>query len=119
MKKSNYSEQAGLSGERDTDTLFLESCIMAYLKNDRRKGIDIMNWINILSFWEENIDEKGLAELLKDLTASGLISPGDETSDVLNCTYTTTDKGNKRLEKNIPFFYIKGSYPIRISRNKL
>lgn len=116
MKKSNYSEQAGLSGERDTDTLFLESCIMAYLKNDRRKGIDIMNWINILSFWEENIDEKGLAELLKDLTASGLISPGDETSDVLNCTYTTTDKGNKRLEKNIPFLKRRGNALLTVLR---
>lgn len=116
MKKSNYSDQAGLSGERDTDLLFLESCIMAYLKKDKRKGIDIMNWINTLSFWEENIDEKHFTELLKDLAASGLISPGDERTDVLNNTYTATDKGINRLEKNIPFLKRRGNALLTVLR---
>ncbi len=102
MKKSSFNDQAGLSGERDTDLLFLESGIMAYLKKDKKKGIDIMKWINMHNFWEEKIDQNRFAELLKNLSASGLISPGGDRNDVLNSTYSITDKGINRLENNIP-----------------
>jgi hypothetical protein len=103
MKKNSLSDRAGLSGERDTDLLFLESSIMAYMKKNKRKGIDIMNWINMLSFWEEKIDQNRFAELLKNLSASGLISPSGDRNDVLGSTYSATDKGINWLEDNIPF----------------
>jgi hypothetical protein len=101
MKISSNSEKISLAKEKDTDLLFLESSIITYLKKDKKTGIDIMNWINTLNFWKEKIDENIFAQILKNLTGGGLISPIGDKSDVLSSTYSTTDKGLNMLENDI------------------